>query len=450
MIVTPFLVGVTEAVSGSRSVDRDELMVKLGRPAWHVLQVLWTRRDRNGRTHATRAGIATAKGFVAISEDSAKKGLIRLRDAGLVEDIGWQWSIVPPRDERLKVFWRRVRGAQLLRRREGETFCAVPDTTAKWLRTAVTFGGKRPGAGRKPTDSSGSLDSVSYSSVPATRSNQVYPPISPLSALMITQRKADGILSPNGERKPAATSGVDSDVSYREVTPAGSVIGVARPTGPTQWPPPGVPRFPDRTVIEPAQMPYPPKLSAKDSDAWRLKILTRAFRGAMESEYRGKCWLLAKGLKANSPNGVMLLRAGELLEKFEVAPAAWCVFAIRRWRHAREHTETSAKKKALKPPIKHVFSEKLIAEQCVDGDRRSTVTEYAPGGRVLISPHHRKLGTLYERMRRRIMAGMPAAEAVEAFFPDGLYDELVDQARTDSAETQYRLDTDAKDGKFLW
>lgn len=143
---------VPESVSGTELVSIEELSKMLGRPAWRVWECLLHRRDRWGITHATRSGIANAEGYEPMSDRMVKKGLTRLRAAGLVEDMGWGSIVVENEGEshRIDVFKRRVLGARI-RRLKGykKHYALVPVITLEWMQTAFAHGGVRPNSGRK-------------------------------------------------------------------------------------------------------------------------------------------------------------------------------------------------------------------------------------------------------------------------------------------------------------
>lgn len=215
--------------------------------------------------------------------------------------------------------------------------------------------------------------------------------------------------------------------------------------------PEGMPPYPGPGVIDAPRVPAPPKIAATDPDDYRIRVLMNAFVAAIEVEYkirqRAKRREFTSGKSLDAKTRKMLLGSARLLEQFGVAPAAWCVFATRRWLHAREHTDG---KVDMHPPLGVVFSERMISEQCTDAERRSTVTECALGGRVLFGPTYRKLGRRYQSMQTALLQGMTLPDALAKFFPGNLYDELVEAARIECAETQYRLERDVRAGRFVW
>lgn len=142
-------------VAGRCVVSIADLRAKLGRGGFRVWESLITRRNRDGFTHVTRKGLATAESFVAVSDKTVQRALARLRSAGLVSDCGWQELLVPVGRKGAKavrkVFVRRVYGARVGRSQDGETQALVPVETARWIEAASSHGGRRRNAGRPRT-----------------------------------------------------------------------------------------------------------------------------------------------------------------------------------------------------------------------------------------------------------------------------------------------------------
>lgn len=430
------IVGVDHAVAGFAEVSQEVLARKLGHAAWHVWQVLCARRDRRGETHVTLPGIANAYGFVPMGVANVRRALARLKRAGLVEDIGWRMAEVPyGRTTRtLRVFMRRVRGARQLSV-VGRERVSVPFETATWLKTAATWGGMRVGAGRKKQGAGESSVAVAP---PLTGESSVAPELN-------TSTSA-----------PEHKAGRGSVLSEQKAGRAGEVIETS--LGAVLLPekrrrrPPAQPllAYPGVSVVAPAYTPPPPKLRDTDDEAVQVAQLAAAFRACIEREYGGRCYLLSK-LSRRAPSYAKLARAAELLRAFDVAPMAWCAFAVRRWRLARTHAPGYVDGTPVPlPPISVVFSVRQIEERLEDEDRRDVVETCCVGGRAIFGKTHKALLQRYAQMQGALLSGATAEAAKERFFPGSLYDDMVDAAKVEAVETRMRLDDDARRGRWVW
>ena len=130
-------------------VSITELQAKLGKPGWRVWEALRSRcNPADGRTHVSLKGIARHPQLAPITTRLARKGLVRLRQAGLVQDVGWKCARVPfgKRSITARILFRDVRGFLAY---AGKTPVAVvPEQTGQWVAGASAHGGARAGAGR--------------------------------------------------------------------------------------------------------------------------------------------------------------------------------------------------------------------------------------------------------------------------------------------------------------
>lgn len=136
--------------SGAHEVELDALEAHLGKAASRIWQTLLTLRDdcRQGNIHPPNTGIARR---AHVTPKQLRAGLRRLRQAGLLLNLGAKWASVRhttsagasrvPR----KVFWRHVLGRVTL---TGTGGAEVPQATVDWLASAPKHGGARQGAGR--------------------------------------------------------------------------------------------------------------------------------------------------------------------------------------------------------------------------------------------------------------------------------------------------------------
>jgi hypothetical protein len=447
--------GVHAAVAGSASVEESLLRKKLGEPAWHVWQVLIHNRDATGVTSITRRGIAKHKRFTHVPGWQVMKAMTRLRLAGLVVDAGWKVKAVPQGTKVVvrKVFERVVRGACLLPIRGIPNRCLVPDATRMWMANATARGGARAGAGRKP-DKPGKLAGIQTGSVVchcdrsgSGNSNWVdgialggIQTGSPIEKENMNKRiSGDGTSLPSVGKTPAAASAAVPLLEFE-----GGLAGGATRMGPPLGAPlAGVPRFPGNSVVGSLAYPDAPMLDPTAKPAELAAALARAFRGVVEARYGGRCWVLAKGDITGAKPYKALVAFATLLIDHEIPPAAWCAHRIDKWR------ATEAAKSGRQPTLNYVFSPKAISDE-LRWQYRQEYGDSKLGGRVIFTKAHLDLLRRYQRMHNDITSGTPREVAVDAHFPDGLYDVLVDRARMEIVEERNRLESMIKRGVFVW
>lgn len=447
---TSRVVGVELAIAGFAEVLEDDLKRKLGHAAWHVWQVLCVHRDRQGITHITQTGIGRAKAFVPMRERNVERAMRRLEAAKLVERIGWTEREVPKGAKTVvcEVYLRRVRGARQLVSLAGAARVSVPLETKAWMRTANTHGGRRMGAGRKESSEGNPQSSGGNPPSPGAQSSEGSDMYKRARALGDGPR---GSLPTEGNQAPneVGASGLLRDESMAGM--GTSFRGRAtRMLPPASAPIEGLPPYPGYSICAPASVPDPPRIKPDDPEDYRVRLLASAYRGAVEREYGTKCFLLAK-VSPKAKSYAQLLKAAELLAAFDVAPAAWCIFAVRRWFLARTHARGYVKGQPVPlPPIGVVFSEKQITDRLADEDKRGTVEESAVGGRIIFGNTHKALLVRYNEMRRAVMSGHAPAEAMGLFFPGSSYDDMLETARVEAKEIRHRLEDDIRRGRLVW
>lgn len=157
-------------VMGSSWLPRRTLAEKLGDAALQVWTRLLNRRDYQGYSHPTVAGLADAKGHRHIAPRTVQRGLARLRAAGLVVDVGWRF--IPTPTGAVEVFMRRVFG--------GWTANAVlvpMEAYPKIMRLrACVHGGRRDGAGRPKKPAAKVEESSGATPTPSRHLNPSPPP----------------------------------------------------------------------------------------------------------------------------------------------------------------------------------------------------------------------------------------------------------------------------------
>lgn len=464
MSLAPRLQGISALAAGDAVVLEVDLKRALGRPAWHVWMVLTKLRAVDGETHVTHAGIQHAKGFVPMkSHAEVDRAMRRLEAAKLVQPIGWVFRTVPIRggEIELQVYVRNVFGACLQKLGEARrSECAVPTATKAWISRAPRWGGARAGTGPKPKkDSSVYRETYSstgqrsnaetYSStghLGASASIQVQAPIEIMKRSNVRVLTGRGILLPSEEEVHGAESAPVLSSIREEATEVGTVFAGTAPrlVGSISDPIEGVPPFPGHSLVSAALVPPAPKLHADTPTVTQATMLARAYRGAIEKRFgRQKHPILARGDISRSKHFVHLTTFAEELIAHDIAPAAWCIHRIDVWRKLPKSPS-----RPLTPSITWVFSLDAIS----DAKRWKFRAEYergSLGGRMIFSKVHLRLLAIYNAMHADLRR-MRKADAVAKHFPNGLYDELVDQARRESAEISYRLSGDVARGRHVW
>ncbi len=433
-----FTQNVNLDVAGECEVYEDVLVRRLGHSAWTLWQGFARKRGPVSETRITVAQATQGDVFRPMAPAVAKDAMKRLVAAGLIERIRCV-PMATRKDRFLKL--RRVRGVRLYDVTDKASTVQVPLATKEWLMTANGHGGRRGGSGIKNPQTVGKHPQTAHA-----KANQAPP-----SSLTLSKGNGDGTGGslPTEENQAAGAAGPFLSVETLEDGTSG--FGVVRSAPPTPSTPlVGVPAYPGWSIVTPAVVPEAPKLQAADAEDYKVRLLASAFRGAVEREYGVSTFLLAK-LTPRSKSYVLLAKAARELERFGVAPAAWCIFAVRRWFLARTHTGgwTKGDPVAL-PPIGVVFSVRMIAERLGDEDKRGAVESCALGGQVIFGETHKALLVRYNAMRAAINRGADRAQAVALFFPGTSYDDLVDSARAEARETRMRIEGDITRGRVVW
>ena len=200
------------------------------------------------------------------------------------------------------------------------------------------------------------------------------------------------------------------------------------------------PPYPGATKIPPALVPEPPLLDPTDGERVWAHTLMAAYRGAVESRTKKRCFVLVRGDLMKSKYAALLVAAARKLIEHKIAPAAWCAWSVDVWRNTQHGS----------PPLGMVFGLKRIDER--RGWFHSELQNYA-GGLTIYGKTYRALlkawtdmaGELY-----RLRDSSKAPEVVERYFPGRRYEDLVAAAREEAAATTRRLREAAERGVWLW
>ena len=464
---------LNSTVTGTVPVPENRFEKVLGENAFHVWQILCAHRDARGMTTITYSGMQRAKQFARLNDDQIKRALKRLCKSGLIRDlVSRRIRMERPvgRQGKTAEVWafpRIVFGCRGIS--VAGPIVLVPGWVWGWIKTAVHRGGARKGAGRPQNSVEKRFK------LPPTSNNQTAPPIIHINnGFQISIRNVASRASrviPHGvfdatlpsfpaSNNPAqenvilkTESNVDDPASSNVILKAadsspareelGSKLGGSRKRHP---PPPGVngvPPYPGPTVCPPALVPPPLELpddvQGLDAAWW----LAKAFRGAVESRYKKRCWVLPSVAKLEKSKYLKLLvEAAELLRDYMAPPAAWASFSVDLW---RKHEIGKGQ-----PRLNWVYSLKRIEEQHSWGRREGYISRRA------IYPKAAQVLMVRYRCMRVALANVGAQtrqevqSVVEQWFPDDLYERLGQAARERAADDQRRINAAAARGDWMW
>jgi hypothetical protein len=201
------------------------------------------------------------------------------------------------------------------------------------------------------------------------------------------------------------------------------------------------PPFPGVSVVAPALVPDPPLLDASLSEVARVWKLVRAYRAVVEAKCGERCFAFARGdVRRSSLYRGMANGAAALIEH-GIAPIAWAAWTTDVWQ--RDGNRSA-------PPVPLVWGAKRIAERR-GWFRRESLTYM--GGRAVFGPKLRELIRRWHALAGALIrADEPSGGAalVERWFPGTRYDDLVREAKVESARKNAELRARAEDGEWLW
>ena len=204
-----------------------------------------------------------------------------------------------------------------------------------------------------------------------------------------------------------------------------------------------MPPYPSVGLIGVPKVPAPPKLDEGLTDEQCVKKLGEAYRGAYESRYGKRCYVMTRGSVKKSKFYKALVSASHFIRDNEIPPASWAAFSLDCWISFGEKNEGSNKKP---PPVNWVFSMKRLEERAGWFDREAS--SYG-GGRLLFTAKHKDLLKRYDGLRRAAYRELLTEELINRFFPGG-WEKHYDEAEKESANDHARLLAMVKRGDFIW
>lgn len=461
----------------------------VGDAPYRVWQVLVGLRDENAVAHPTRAYVALTLGF---SEATVARGLRTLASVGLVTYLGRRGMDVP---ERRRVVHRAVHcwhvEGEIRAGRDKETgrlkFCKLPREVVLLvnrlpLRTARTWGGVRPGAGRprKPII-------VEAAQTPAQEVEEAETRVVAGSKIKCGGDQNNPWLFSSPRRGEDPNTATDSSVGggslFASAPPAStgldgvrsvgaksgmgrgggrSVLGMMQQRGDLSVPGGlwaylerelGVPRRPTPTMVPMIVTPEPPRLDPKAPDEELARTLAAAYRTAVEHEFPGtRCFTLAKGDIKRSKWYPVLVQGARALLDHDIAPLSWASWSCGAW---VDYQRENGDERPSPPPLQWVFGAKRL------GEYRWQYRAGADGlgGRIVYPVALREMIRRYSMMRQAVLAVIAedgyiddarVARAVETTYDRSLHDTLLQRARHDAQAVQAQLNDGAKKGRWVW
>lgn len=454
---------LTPQVTGTIPIERSRFERVVGDNAVAVWDVLCACRDQNGHTTITYKGLQKK---CTLNAKQIERALIRLRRSGLVVDlVKRRQRLKRPVEGGMAYVWafpRRIFGARAVCH-IGQVV-VVPPSVWRWIREAKSRGGARSGSGRPQRrydlESENSPEKVrmTQSATPRFFQSGVYDRKSKWGPYIYTTQYANSDLSGDVANFAAQSLPHDAAAPRQDLTlehapeKVGSVDTPAGDLGTKlggggKPPPPagtyGIPPYPGPEVCPPALVPPPPKLPEDLSDLDAARWMVRAYRGAMESRYRKRCWVLGRrGSLEKSKHLQQLIDASALFRELAIAPAGWAAFSIDVWRDRVGKGN---------PPINWVYQLSRIEEHAGwyrrEAPHSSRRAVYSKAAQVMFERYRRmrlELTQVGAQTRRDILP------VVARWFPDDLYDRLAAAARRRAAEDQQLILQRAQRGDWLW
>lgn len=484
-------------------VDADVLDRQLGEDAsvlWSMLRGLRDHGERDdGIVYVSRKGMARPRWsrgtYGPTSARRVKRALGRLREARLVEPVGNARIGKARVFEHLvlgRVVPARARGKRGLELVEPGPGAWVPAGTRAWMKEhpmAGTTGGRpkgsrdkkarrsgsggaRPGAGRPLGSRDRAPRQSKKGGLLVGRENQkrVGPRIDLGSRYQVGSSGAcvspppaspEKKIRPAGAAPPLAGSSSlpGRPRTAEELDDALSIASVGAALGRPSAAPSeavrrlstcgsyldGLPPYPGLDVVCPARVPSPPLLDPEAAEADQVEALVAVYRSAYRATF-GKVAPLRRGAeKQGSALYGRLARTARVLGDNGMAPAWWAVWSFELWReYVGDSGRLPSAKWVLDPARALEQSGRFLRDV---GEWRDTYQQAGPAYRRLVHRYGRMLADV----RTEQAATLEERAAIaERHFPGGAYDEMVAEARAETARTERLLREGAREGRYLW
>jgi len=278
-------------VAGRYLYKEADFIAKLGDTAWRVWKKLCVCRDEQGFSHVTHQTLArkdmACRGWEKLTAKQIKHSLVRLRSCGLVETIRW----VPSKGTAKALHKKRIYGAMMLCAYRGDMI-AVPGDLHSRIDQLKSRGGKREGAGRKP--SAKSLAKVAKTEI---KVDYIRGPNqsglhrrSPLAYTVSSFSKEKDTPCVDGENSLLKIEVEDATTTHLDTSNStiGSKLTTNAPTcyrNDERLFDPMIPAFPGPSVVRPAQIPAPPRLDKNLPEHEQVETLRAIMFGVYRNRY---------------------------------------------------------------------------------------------------------------------------------------------------------------------
>ena len=199
-----------------------------------------------------------------------------------------------------------------------------------------------------------------------------------------------------------------------------------------------MPPYPSVGFVGVPKVPPPPMLSDELSDEDCVKKLAEAYRGAFESRYHKRSYVLTRGSLKKNKYYTSFVEAAHFMRDNDVAPAAWTLFMFDNAAHEG--------KKNKPPTINRVFNPKTMDTLLSWFSREAS--NYG-GGRLLFTDAHKDILRRYEGLYRDAHKEKLTNTLIEKWFPGG-WESHYDKAKKETAKDQARLCDIVRHGGFVW
>ncbi len=249
----------------------------------------------------------------------------------------------------------------------------------------------------------------------------------------------DSFLKRSEEHNEGSDMKETNEESIRE-TP---YIQVGQGSNPTIEKTMPIPPYPSVGFIGVPKIPPPPSLSSDLSDEASVKKLAEAYRGAFESRYNKRSYVMTRGSVKRSKFYKSLVASAHFMRENDIAPASWAAFSLDSWISFSEKNEGA---KTKPPPVNWVFSMKRLEERLGWFDREAS--SYG-GGRLLFTRKHKDILRRYDGLKRAAQRELITEALIEKWFPGG-WEKHYDMAKKEAAADQARLRDIVRRGDFVW
>lgn len=416
---------VIMSVAGKHEMDTKTFQRIYRNEGWRIWCYLRKCRGKDGLTKARNATIQKATG---LTKNQVEWHIRRLKRGGVIEVV-------------------QARGARACVRRVNGQF-SKGQITLPWSAYAKTLklpgrGGARKGAGRPRKDSNQRLDAGNQRLDPTKIKDSTQASVkrsekassrrqAPVEHSLVKDKlkKEPEILSLRERSHAAAARRQDQSPSSPERR------AVVIPLRPPQEAPCSVrsdpPRYPDNRLLQVTKIPSPRRFEPDASDDEIADTMATLYKSVCIATFgkKGADWgmLSPKGIFAKK-HRQMLLKCGQTLQQYDIAPASWIAWRVDEWRDM-------AQKKRLKtenqPAFHFVFSTRMIYEAHKrfeldqDGYKggQCCPTQLSKEVSTRYNHYTLKLSKLARQLQRRghtVGYGAPAEmteEAVEAFLTE--------------------------------